>query len=186
MKRFFQKIINDAIKNAFNEPVNDFLKTLKPKVEETKDNQTDLNKILDRLKTNYLNDDFTANSSLNYNMSNLAVAPLTTASLSGLTNGSLNNYASIPTVNLSNGLNHLSGLTSSMVLEASEKHSLNRPCSFNIKLYHAIGGYVAEISKYNEDEKLGYNSKPGALHILQSEHLGEQLEKAIAYESLRQ
>ena len=174
MKRFFQKIINDAIKNAFNEPVNDFLKKLEPKVEETKDNQTDLNKILDRLKTNYLNDAFTANSSLNYNMSNLAVAPLTTASLSGLTN-----YASIPTVNLS-------GLTSSMVLEASEKHSLNRPCSFNIKLYHAIGGYVAEISKYNEDEKLGYNFKPGALHILQSEHLGEQLEKAIAYESLRQ
>lgn len=77
---------------------------------------------------------------------------------------------------------------SSMVVE-NKKSVLNRSFSYEIKLYHAVGGYVAEIIKYTEEEKnsnlYGY-SKQGNLHILDSNKLGEELEKAIAYESMRQ
>ena len=115
---------------------------------------------------------------MSFNKPISTISALTANTLSPLTTASLSNL-NLPSVDLS-----------SMVLQAnSTRSSLNRPCSYTIKLYHAVGGYVAEILKHHEDDQSSrdYSTlKTGSLHILDSEKLGEQLEKAIAYESLKQ
>ena len=188
MKKKFKSFINYIISYCFRDTLTAIFcsqnlqnaKAGVPSVQVSSSNTTQLSGL------------YSYNDMSSYNSLPNSLSALTSNMLPPLTNCN----TSIGSLNLSgiSGLN-TSGLTAnlnSMVLETnnSTRSSLNRPCSYTIKLYHAVGGYVAEILKHNEDDNepaRSYSSgRTGSLHILNNEKLGDQLEKAIAYESLKQ